>query len=257
MNVRGAFRPEWVDFHCHVDLYPDHEAVLAACDAHRVAVLAVTTTPRAWARNRELAATSTYARVALGLHPQVIAERGHELRLWEHHLAEARYVGEIGLDAGPRFYRSLSDQERIFTHMLDACAEQGGKILTVHSVRTVGKVLAHLEASLLPDRGRVVLHWFTGTLPEAQRAVALGCYFSINRAMLEVPRLRKIVAALPSDRLLTETDGPFVSFDGRPVRPTDIQDAVAALGELLNLSIHETAERVITNFRSLTASSPP
>ena len=162
----------WVDFHCHLDLYPDHAALIAECDRERVATLAVTTTPKAWARNRDLAATSAHVRVALGLHPQLVAEREAEISLFERYLPETRFIGEVGLDAGPRFYRSFAAQERVFERVLRACAEHGGKILTVHSVRAVGKVLGHLEQSLPPSRGRVVLHWFTGTTAEARRAAS-------------------------------------------------------------------------------------
>jgi Tat protein secretion system quality control protein TatD with DNase activity len=49
-------------------------------------------------------------RAALGLHPQLVAERAGELPLWERHLPETRYVGEVGLDAGPRFYKALDAQ---------------------------------------------------------------------------------------------------------------------------------------------------
>lgn len=76
-------RPKWVDFHCHLDLYPNHEALIRECDREGVATLAVTTTPKAWARNQELASTSKHVRVALGLHPQLVAEREGEVALFE------------------------------------------------------------------------------------------------------------------------------------------------------------------------------
>lgn len=247
--------PCWVDFHCHLDLYPDHAALIAECDRERVATLAVTTTPKAWSRNRDLAAASAHVRVALGLHPQLVAEREAEIALFERHLAETRYVGEVGLDAGPRFYRSFEAQERVFQRVLRACAEQGGKILTVHSVRATGKVLTHLEHCLPPSRGRVVLHWFTGNLAEARRAAALGCYFSINAEMLRSPKHRQLVATLPADRLLTETDGPFVEVDGRPVRPKQVSDAVAMLADARGETVAAMARTVVDNFRSLVETS--
>lgn len=243
--------PRWVDFHCHLDLYRDHAAVIAECDKERVATLAVTTTPKAWKRNREMAAGSQRVRVALGLHPQLVAERAGELPLFEALLPDARYVGEIGLDAGPRFYRSFPEQERIFERILRACAEQGGKILTVHSVRAVPKVLDRIEAALPQDRGRVILHWFTGTPAEARRAAAMGCYFSINREMLRSDRHRKLVAGLPLDRLLTETDGPFVEIDGTPVRPPSVSDTVAELGDLRGIDSGELGKKIISNLRAL------
>jgi TatD DNase family protein len=243
--------PRWVDFHCHLDLYRDHAAVIAECDRARVATLAVTTTPKAWKRNRDLASRSQHVRVALGLHPQLVAERAGELPLFEALLGDARYVGEVGLDAGPRFYRSFPEQERIFERILRACAEQGGKILTVHSVRAVPKVLGHIEEALSQDRGRVILHWFTGTAADARRAAALGCYFSINREMLRSPKHRQLVAALPLDRILTETDGPFVEVDGAPVRPPSVIHTVAQLATLKGMMPDELANTIVSNLRSL------
>ena len=243
--------PIWVDFHCHLDLYKDHEALIAECDRERVATLAVTTTPKAWPRNRELAADAQHVRVALGLHPQLIAEREAELPLLERYLRDTRYVGEIGLDAGPRFYASFSAQERVFDRILRACAEQGGKIITVHSVRSAGKVLAHIERAFPPDRGRTVLHWFTGTAAEARRAIALGCYFSINSEMLRSPKHRALVAGLPADRLLTETDGPFVAHAGRPARPRNVANTITQLADLRKEPPDVAARTVIANLRAL------
>lgn len=243
--------PRWVDFHCHVDLYKDHAALIAECDRERVATLAVTTTPKAWPRNRELASKSAHVRIALGLHPQLVAERENELPIFERYLPDARYVGEIGLDAGPRFYCSFPAQERVFERVLRACAEQGGKILTVHSVRAVSKVLNHIEGALPPDRGRVVLHWFTGTPAEARRAVALGCYFSINGEMLRSPKHRQLVGDLPLERLLTETDGPFVQSEGHPLRPRDVVTTVAELAAARNLSPTAMEDTILQNLKQL------
>lgn len=251
MTITQRASPKWVDFHCHLDLYRDHEALIHECDREGVATLAVTTTPRAWARNRELAADAQHVRIALGLHPQLVAEREAELAIFERHLAEARYVGEIGLDAGPRFYASFAAQERVFERILRLCAEQGGKVVTVHSVRAVSKVLGHIERSLPADRGKVVLHWFTGSASEARRAAALGCFFSINSEMLRSAKHRKLVAELPPDRILTETDGPFVLRADRPVRPRDVSEAVAELAQLRGESLEATAGIILANLRSL------
>ena len=251
MNQTVRERPKWVDFHCHLDLYPNHEALICECDREGVATLAVTTTPKAWARNQELASTSKHVRVALGLHPQLVAEREGELALFERLLEGTRYVGEIGLDAGPRFYSSFEAQERIFSRILSACSEQGGKILTVHSVRTAAKVPGHIERLLPPDRGRVVLHWFTGSATEAKRALDLGCYFSINIEMLKSTKHRALVASLPFDRMLTETDGPFVQVGGKPLAPPDVRNAIQAIATLKGLGTAQVANQIVSNLGSL------
>lgn len=166
--------PRWVNFHCHLDLYPDHASIIRQCDQAYIATLAVTTTPKAWPRNREMTARSRLVRVALGLHPQLVAERSAEVALFERYLPEARYIGEIGLDAGPRFYRSLQEQEQVLDRMLRASAEQGRKVASLHSVRSVAKVLAALEATRFIDTSKAVLHWFTGTQAETRRAVEMN-----------------------------------------------------------------------------------
>jgi TatD DNase family protein len=240
-----------VDFHCHVDLYEDHADVIAESERLGIYTLAVTTTPKAWRRNQALAAQSRFVRVALGLHPQVVAERAGELPQWRALLHEARYVGEVGLDAGPRFFSSLEQQKEIFTTILRDCANQGGKILSIHSIRSVKVVLDMVETHLPPGSGHLVLHWFTGTKAEARRAVDLGCYFSINAEMLRTERHRELISTLPSDRLLTETDGPFTKTDGRTMRPADIRTVVAALADIRRVPALDMGELIARNLRSL------
>jgi TatD DNase family protein len=242
-----------VDFHCHLDLYPDHQAAIARAEAERIYTLTVTTTPKAWPRNQELTRNTRYVRAALGLHPQLVAERAGELPVWEHHLPETRYVGEVGLDAGPRFYKSLEAQKHVFQRVLERCAEAGGKILTVHSVRSAPAVLDLIEAHLPRERGSVVLHWFTGSKSDARRAAALGCYFSVNAEMTRTDRGRELIGALPRDRILTETDGPFTQMDGRPTEPRDAVAAAAAVADVLGLSQEAMTKVIETNLRTLLA----
>lgn len=220
-------------------------------EATKVFTLAVTTTPRAWPRNYELVQRTKYVRAALGLHPQLVAERENEIELWDRYLSETRYVGEVGLDAGPRFFKSLDAQKRVFKHVLLRCAEDGGKIITVHSVRSAKAVLDLVEANLPPERGKIVLHWFTGTKSEARRAIGLGCYFSINAAMLSNDRHVSMVQEIPLDRLLTETDGPFTKTGARQSKPSDVALVVDGLAALHQASADEVATIVRNNLRTL------
>ena len=240
-----------VDFHCHLDLYPDFEAAVAACERDAVYTLAVTTTPKAWKRNHAVTASTKYVRAALGLHPQLVAERASEIALWEGLLPHTRYVGEVGLDAGPRFYRSFEAQQRVFERVLKACAAAGDKVLTIHSVRAARQVLDMIETHLPRGRGIPVLHWFTGTAAEARRAIELGCYFSINATMIADEKRRVLVGALPVDRLLTETDGPFTTTGERPSVPGDVVDAVLGLAEMSGVTPLEMAKTIRANLRRM------
>jgi len=231
--------------------HPEREEQEA--EAAGVFTLAVTTTPRAWPRNHELAQRTKHVRAALGLHPQLVAERENEIELWDRYLSETRYVGEVGLDAGPRFFKSLDAQKRVFQHVLQRCAEAGGKIITTHSIRSAKPVLDLVEAHLPPERGKIVLHWFTGTQSEAKRALELGCYFSINAGMLDKERHAAMVQTIPLDRILTETDGPFTRTGERPSQPVDVAIVVEALGRLRGMQAAEMADVIRGNLRALLA----
>ncbi|SFL17863.1 TatD related DNase [Mesorhizobium albiziae] len=161
----------------------------------------------------------------------------------------------MGLD-GPRFYKSLDIQKHVFRSVLERCAEAGGKILTVHSVRSVPAVLEMVERYLPQDRGTVVLHWFTGSKSEARRAATLGCYFPVNAEMTRSDRGRALVTELPIDRILTETDGPFTHIDGRPSESADVNTTVAAIADVRKLPVDAVATAVRSNLRFLLGRRP-
>jgi Mg-dependent DNase len=243
--------PALVDFHCHLDLYPDFAEAISEAEHAGVYTLTVTTTPKAWQRNHELTRNTRCVRPALGLHPQLAHERSSEIELWESLLPSTRYVGEVGIDAGPRYYRSIDVQKTIFERVLKACARAGGKVLTVHSVRAAKLVLDMVEAHLPHDRGRVVLHWFTGSKSEARRAVELGCYFSINAQMLLGERGRDLLMAIPGNRILTETDGPFTEIGDRPTKPADVKGTVDSIAAITRTSSDLAASQIRQNLKEL------
>lgn len=240
-----------VDFHCHLDLYPDHASAVAHCERNGIFTLAVTTTPKAWSRNNELASTTRYVRAALGLHPQLISDRAHEIKLWEELLPRTRYVGEVGLDAGPRFYKSFEIQKEVFARVLSLCAAAGNKIITTHSVRATKTVLDMIEQYMPSSRGRLVLHWFTGTAAEARRAVDLGCYFSVNAEMLVNEKRAAITKTLPLDHILTETDGPFTQTAGHSTMPADVWIVVEGLAQLHGISQSDMSAIIVQNLKGL------
>jgi TatD DNase family protein len=160
-------------------------------------------------------------------------------------------VGEVGLDGGPKFYQSLDLQKQVFQRVLTLCNQAGGKILTIHSVRTVTLALDMIEKHLLPDRNRLVLHWFTGSKAEARRAIDLGCYFSINAEMFKSDRHRSTISSLPLDRILTETDGPFCKNNGKPASPQDASIVVNLLARELRMTPNTIAKTILSNLMAI------
>ncbi|WP_409014842.1 Qat anti-phage system TatD family nuclease QatD [Archangium sp.] len=242
-----------VDLHCHIDLYPNPALVAKRCRESGAYILSVTTTPKAWRGTAKLALGCDRIRTALGLHPQIAHERIGELALFDALLPETRYVGEVGLDGSPEFKLHWREQTRVFDHILASVSRAGGRIITIHSRRAATEVLNALAK--YPDAGVPVLHWFSGSKTELMRAVDMGCWFSVGPAMLQGKRGRDLVQAMPRDRILTETDGPFVSANGRPLNPAEVDQAWHALGSCWGIDPTEVSSLVLTSFRKLASSN--
>lgn len=233
-------RPGPVDFHCHLDLYQNMEAEYTRCEAARCLTLAVTTTPKAFARNAEMARTRRFVHAALGMHPQLVAQRASELSQFEELAPSTRYIGEVGLDAGRRFYPSFERQKLVFERVMALCARLGEKVISIHSVRTAKQVLDVIEKTGAHRTCVPVLHWFNASGAEIRRALELGCYFSVNEQMLLAPRGRNLLETIPIERLLTETDAPFQSDKA----PGDVHGAIRLIAKEHNLDDSAVEARI-------------
>jgi len=197
-----------------------------------------------------LAKDSSRIRTAIGLHPQIAQERQGELALFEELLQRSRYVGEIGLDGGSELKATWGTQRRVFDDILRMCGAVGGRIMTIHSRRAATPVLDALASA--PDAGVAVLHWFSGSRRELQRAINQGCWFSVGPAMLTGERGRAMTAIMPRDRIFTESDGPFAQIDGRPLFPWDAATAQRTLADLWGVSEDEVRDQLVENLKRLT-----
>ena len=240
-----------IDLHCHIDLYPDPVAVLDEVDSRGAFVLAVTTTPKAWRGTQKLVGKRRRVRVALGLHPEVVAERHSEVELLCALIPEARYIGEIGLDGSPPHRSSLDLQMKVFNRVLDECGKRGGRVLSIHSRGAANQVIDSIERS--PDSGLPILHWFSGTRKQMERAAALGCWFSVGPAMLRSFKGRDLAAAMPLERLLTETDAPFARSGDQPLYPWQATDCVPELAKLHQTSPEHMFQILKRNLKSMAA----
>ena len=238
-----------IDFHCHLDLYPNPRAVARTCAERGLYILSVTTTPSAWSGTEALACGASRIRTALGLHPQLAHQRKGELPLFEKLIGETRYVGEVGLDGAPEFKSHWADQLSVFRRVLEICRASGGRVLSLHSRRAAGSVLDALAA--VPGAGTPVLHWFSGSGHDLSRAIDMGCWFSVGPAMLRGEKGRQLVSQMPRDRILTESDGPFAQLDGRSMWPWEAANAIADLSQLWQMSSEAVLRQLLSNLAEL------
>ena len=224
------------DFHCHVDLHPNPPNLIRECEERRIKVFAVTTTPKAWPQNREWTNNSKYVHTGVGLHPELVGERFAEIDLLEENIADTRLVGEIGLDGSPQYLETYSRQKEVFKRALISAQKHGGRVITVHSRRAARDVIEAIENHTDQSRVLCIMHWFSGSHAELRRAAELGCYFSVNSAMLQHERGIKLIQSIPRERLLTETDSPFTSVNGKKSVPWNTIDTCGQLACLLDES---------------------
>lgn len=243
-----------VDFHCHLDLYPNHTSLISECERLGIKTLTVTNAPKVWLRNHELVKDCKHVRAALGLHPQLAHQREKELVLFEKYISQTRYIGEVGLDGSQEFLHTMEVQQRVFRKILELCKQSGNKILTVHSRRATSEILRIIQEENFSNDGKVVLHWFTGSLSEAKKALDLGMYFSVNYRMINSVSGKKLIKFLPVDRILTESDGPFINYKNSPTTPKDVFYTLQQTAIELRLAEEMMKQQIKDNLKLLLSS---
>lgn len=238
-----------IDLHCHIDLYPDPKAIIDEAERRGTFVLAVTTTPKAWRGTRKLVGEKARIRVALGLHPELVADRYGEVELLCALMPEARYLGEVGLDGSPPHRASIGKQVKVFDRILHECEKLGGRILTIHSRGAPDLVLDAIER--YPRAGLPILHWFSGSVKQLERAASLGCWFSVGPAMMRSAKGRDLAAAIPLERILTETDAPFARSGDRPLYPWEATNCVPDLACLHGLDQNQMFNAIKRNLKCM------
>jgi TatD DNase family protein len=237
-----------VDAHCHIDLYDDPKAVVTQAEALCIRTIAVTNAPSVFPFTRDLTAECKYVRPAAGLHPELVHSHSHELELLWPFLEQTRYVGEVGLDYVTTDPQKRAQQRAVFGAIVERCAALGKKILTVHSRRSASDVIATIGTGF---NGKAVLHWFSGSARQLDQAAAVGFFFSVNPSMLSSKSGRLLTSAMPRERVLTETDGPFVKVGRRVAVPEDTGWVVQELAILWGVSPDEAKGQIAMNLRSL------
>lgn len=233
-----------IDTHCHIDLYPRPIEIASGAEDAGVFTIIVTNLPSAFDRAYPHVQGMGNIRLALGLHPLVAERHQAEKERFTELAEKTSYIGEIGLDFS-RAGRSTKElQVDSFRFVLQTLRDKP-KFLTLHSRQAEAAVLEILEEE---KRSPVVFHWYSGSLTVLRRAISQGHFFSINPAMVKSQKGRKIIEAIPPDRILTESDGPFVKVGNRRVVPSDVVLAEQYLATLWQKKTYEVSTMIRKNF---------
>lgn len=137
------------------------------------------------------------------------------------------YAGELGLDGASRV--PLDIQRRTLESALRVL-QKSPRITSLHSYKATNDILSLVEN--YPQPG-LILHWWLGSEATTAKAIELGCYFSINRSSA---RRKDLLAQIPLNRVLPETDHPFGDKGRKPRRPGEVSMVEGALADIHGLS---------------------
>ena len=255
-----------VDSHCHLD-FPDFgaelDAIVARAGAKDVGFM-VTISTRVRRHAQVLAVAERFSNVccSVGTHPHHAHE---ELDISAAELIERAQhpkviaIGEAGLDYHYDFSPRAAQEEGLRTHI--AAARETGLPLVIHCRESDADM-----ARILTEESRIgafaaVLHCFTGGRDLALAGVALGFYVSFSGIITfkKSDDLRAIAAELPADRILVETDAPYLApgpWRGKRNEPAYVAETARVLAETRGVSAEESARQTTENFFRLFAKAP-
>lgn len=250
-----------VDSHCHLDFKDfdaDRDDVLARAKAAGVDLMVTISTKITEAKKIiKLAETSDALVCSVGIHPH---EAGREpetdaaqlVALAKHEKVVG--IGETGLDY---FYEhSPRDaQQRNFRAHIEACRESRLPLI-VHARDADEDTADILENEMEKGDYPGLIHCFTAGPELAQRALDIGFYISVSgiATFKNAAELRETIKMIPLDRLLVETDAPFlapVPHRGKRNEPSFVADTAAMLADLKGVTTKELAQVTSDNFFSL------
>jgi len=255
--------PRCADSHAHVGLPgafdADADEVMArAAEAGVCTLLNLATRPEEFGATLAFSERNPGARAALGVHPHE-AERWGDVVLNQiraaarsPHLAA---IGEIGLDYHYEF-APPGAQRRALAEQLQLAAELGLPV-SVHSREAEEDTLRLLRDSAVATTGGV-LHCFTGSEAFARECLGLGMHLSFSGIVTfpKAGRLRELVRQIPADRLLVETDAPYlapVPHRGKRNEPAWVVEVVRAVAEARGVPAADLAAQTTANFEALFA----
>ena len=236
-----------IDTHCHIDLYPNPIQVINDCEAIGMIVIGMTNLPSHFEMGYKHVLPFKKVRLALGMHPLMANFHEKEFGLFLNNLSKTSYIGEVGLDFSKEGISTKEIQLETFSKVLKAISGQK-KLLSLHSRNAENNVLELLIGHNIKC---AIFHWYSGPLNLIDKIIDAGYYFSINPAMIRSEKGKKIINKIPLDRILTESDGPFIEIDNRQIESKDIRLVYQYLSSVLQKTETEIDLLINSNFKNL------
>ncbi len=229
-----------IDVHCHFDMAKNPEKYISDNEKRQIITIGMTNLPSHFQMGVNHVRRYKHIRLALGLHPLRAKEHAKEYSKFRQYIDETSYIGEVGLDFSREGFSTKDVQIKSFKFVLD-CIRTKNKILSLHSRRAEKETL-----EMLIEKGieNAIFHWYSGSLNVLRNIANSGFFFSINSAMIQSDNGRKIIAEIPKELILTETDFPYIEND-------DITSIYVWLSKLWNTTTKDVELTIDANFQRL------
>lgn len=235
-----------IDTHFHLDLWKNPKSLISKIEASKIYTIAVTNAPSVFKLTLQLTEGLKYIRPALGYHPEIINQRPNDLPLIKKYITQTRYIGEVGLDYVCKVEKNA--QIKTFNQIISDCSSFNDKVFTVHSRRAETDVINIINNNY---SNTIILHWYSGSIQQLKIAIKFGFYFSVNYQMTKSKNGLQILKNIPLERLLTESDGPFVNIGNQSSSPLFIKNTLSELAKIYNISKEEIAKIIYDNFKRI------
>jgi TatD DNase family protein len=227
-----------IDVHCHFDMAKNPEKYISDNEIRQIITIGMTNLPSHFQMGVNHVRRYKYIRLALGLHPLRAKEHAKEHSKFRQYINETSYIGEVGLDFSREGFATKEIQIKSFEFVLD-CVKEKNKILSLHSRRAEKETLEMLIAKGIEN---AIFHWYSGSLNVLRSIVNSGFFFSINSAMIQSENGKKIIAEIPKELILTETDFPYIDN-------SNIAGIHAYLSNLWNIPIENVEQIIDSNLK--------
>lgn len=235
-----------MDAHMHFDLYTNRKFVADYIENQKSYTISVTNLPDLFEKYYQDYQKYKYMKLALGFHPELVYEYQNLLPIFFRNVNKTRYIGEVGLDFSTSDKKNREKQTEIFTQIVQMCNDKK-KIFTVHTRRAHKEVIKVLDVF----QGKVILHWYSGSMKELQVALERGYYFSINHQMLRSNAGRNIINMIPINKILIESDAPFTRGLKDQYELFFVSEIYNYLAKIKNISVDEASEIIKNNFKQV------
>lgn len=210
-------------------------------------MIAVTNLPDLYERYMGMDAGYKYVNITLGFHPELIADCESQISIFERCISKARYIGEIGLDYTEGNERTRDKQKDVFSTIIAMARRENDKIVTVHSRKAEKDILDCMR----DFPGTIILHWYSGSISNLNRAIEEEKYFSINQQMFRSGNGRKLIEHMPIDRILMESDAPFTKGLEKNYTTNFMKEIYKEVSVIKGVSIDELQMIFKDNFRRI------